>query len=204
MMRKWWVIILAFSFVIGLSFVAKDASKTSAQEKQQEQERLRGEGKFMGVAVCKACHTGKIAEKDVKTPSYEVWKDKPHAHAYESLKSDESKAIAEKMGIEDPLQAEQCLKCHTTAFGVDEKRLGKKYTVEEGVSCEACHGAGGDYANIKVKKAIQSGDTEAASVGLIVKPGEETCLSCHNEESPTYRELNFEEALEQIKHPIKE
>lgn len=195
MVKGYWVIILALIFIVAWSFIADDASKAPAQEKQR---------KFVGVAVCKACHTGRIAEKDVATPSYNVWKDKPHAHAYESLASEESKAIAKDMGIEDPQKADACLKCHITAFGVDAKYLGKKFKVEDGVGCEACHGAGGEYANIKVKKAITAGETEAASVGLIVNPGEETCLPCHNEESPTYRELNFEEALKVIKHPIRE
>jgi hypothetical protein len=193
MIKRYWVIILAFILVVGWSFIADNIS-TSAQEEQR---------KFMGVAVCKACHTGKIAEKDVATPSYEVWKDKPHAHAYESLASEESKALAKDMGIEDPQKADECLKCHITAFGVDATLLGKKYTVEEGVSCEACHGAGEKYANIKVKKAITAGETEAESVGLVVKPGEETCLTCHNEESPTYKEFKFEEAVKEILHPIR-
>jgi hypothetical protein len=194
MRKRYRVIIGTFILMIAWAFVVNNTLETAAQEKQRT---------FMGVAVCKACHTGKIAEKDVATPSYEVWKDKPHAHAYESLASEESKALAQKMGIEDPQKADECLKCHTTAFGVDAKYLGKKYTVEEGVSCEACHGAGGDYANIKVKKAITAGETEAASVGLVVKPNEETCLACHNEESPTYKEFIFEEAVKQILHPIK-
>ena len=193
MKSRWWVIILACILLITWSFVADDASKAPAQEKQRN---------FLGVAVCKACHTGKLAEKDMTTPSYNVWKDKPHAKAYEELASEESKALAKEMGIEDAQKADECLKCHVTAFGVDAQYLGKKYTVEDGVGCESCHGAGGGYSNIKVKKAIAAGKTEAASVGLIVKPGEETCLPCHNEESPTYKEFIFEEALKQIKHPI--
>lgn len=195
MVKRSWVIILSLLLIVVWSFIADHTSKVTAQEEQR---------KFVGVAVCKACHTGKIAEKDVKTPSYEVWKGKPHAHAYENLASDQSKAIAKEMGIEDPQKADECLKCHVTAFGVDDALLGKKYTVEDGVGCESCHGAGQKYANIKVKKAIAAGETEAASVGMIVKPGEETCLPCHNEESPTYKELNFEEALKVISHPIRE
>ncbi len=187
------VIILGLLCIVGWSFVTDKASETSAQEKQRT---------FVGMKTCKVCHTGTMAEKDVTKNSYDIWKDGPHSKTYEVLASDEAKAVAKERGIENPQEADECLKCHVTAHGVDEQYLGKKYAPEDGVGCESCHGAGKDYSKAKVKKAIKNGEVDPASVGLL-KPDENTCRTCHNEESPTYKEFNFSERYEKIKHPIK-
>ena len=74
---------------------------------------------------------------------------------------------------------------------------GKKgYSVEEGVGCEACHGPGSLYKSRKIMK-----DKEASmKVGLII-PDEKTCIKCHNEESPTFKEFKYAEMLEKVAHP---
>ena len=36
--------------------------------------------------------------------------------------------------------------------------------------------------------------------GLLI-PDEATCLECHNEQSPTYREFDFEKRWAEIAHP---
>ena len=46
---------------------------------------------------------------------------------------------------------------------------------------------------------------EAVANGLKVYENiEELCIQCHNAESPTYVEFNFEEMLAKIKHPVPE
>jgi hypothetical protein len=35
-------------------------------------------------------------------------------------------------------------------------------------------------------------------------PTAETCHGCHNEESPTFKDFNFEERVAQIAHPYPE
>ena len=69
------------------------------------------------------------------------------------------------------------------------------------VGCESCHGAGGNYYKKSTMKSITSGEIDGATVGL-VKPTEETCVSCHNEESPTFKGFDFTEYSEKISHPI--
>ena len=65
----------------------------------------------------------------------------------------EAKDVAVKMGIKgDPQQVKECLSCHVTAYGASADIRGK-LTNEEGVSCEACHGAGSKYK--KMKKEMQ-------------------------------------------------
>ncbi|MCB0834094.1 MAG: cytochrome C554, partial [Bacteroidetes bacterium] len=83
--------------------------------------------------------------------------------------------------------------------GLDAKFHGDKYKKEDGVGCESCHGAGGDYWTKEVMQAVTDGTTDGASVGLI-KPDEKVCKTCHNEESPTAKEFNFAEMYPKIAH----
>ena len=74
-------------------------------------------------------------------------------------------------------------------------------TLEEGVSCEACHGPGSAYKTNAVMKALYAGTQKGADVGL-VDPKKELCVKCHNPESPTYKPFKFEEAVKKIAHPV--
>ena len=150
---------------------------------------------YEGSASCKKCHFTKKSGA-----AYKVWQGSKHASAYEVLASEEAKKIATDKGIEDPQKADACLKCHVTAHGVDAKMLGAKYSVDEGVGCESCHGAGSAYSDKKVKEDIVAGKIKRASVGLII-PTEENCKKCHNEESPTFKGFDFKEYAAKIAHP---
>ncbi|RMD91102.1 MAG: cytochrome C554 [Calditrichaeota bacterium] len=151
---------------------------------------------YVGVKGCKACHLTKKSGAQFK-----IWKKSPHAKAYETLATPKAKEIAKKYDIDDPQKSEKCLKCHVTAFGVDEKIRGKKLTLAEGVSCEACHGPGSGYKTKKVMQAIWEGKVDGAKYGLI-KPDEKVCVRCHNEESPTFKSFDFEKMKEKIAHPV--
>jgi hypothetical protein len=150
---------------------------------------------YGGVATCKACHmTTKSGA------AFKKWQAGPHSKAFETLKNAQSKEIAAKMGIDDPTTADACLKCHVTAHGVDASLIGPKFSIEEGVSCEACHGPGSLYKSRKVMQDITDGKVDGATLGLI-EPTEEVCVSCHNEESPTYKKFDFAVRVKEIAHP---
>lgn len=151
---------------------------------------------YGGVATCKACHLTKKSGAQFK-----IWSDSPHAQAYETLKSEEAKAVGKKMGVEDPASSEKCLKCHTTGFAVEEELKGEKLTMEEGVSCEACHGPGSAYKPRKVMIDIYEGKVDGAKYGL-VEPTEEVCVKCHNKESPTFKGFDYKEYAAKIAHPV--
>ena len=122
------------------------------------------------------CHN-----KPDKGEQYNKWAASPHAKAMESLKGDDAK---------NP----KCLKCHSTAASVDASLLaGLK--VEEGVTCESCHGPGSVYKSATIMKKLDL----AKEKGLII-PTEETCKKCHNEESPNYKGFNFKEYVAKIAH----
>jgi len=148
--------------------------------------------KYIGSDKCKMCHrTPKQGEQ------YKIWKNGPHAKAYETLANEESVKIAKKMEIDDPQKSDQCLVCHVTAFGVADSLKMETMTLEEGISCEACHGPGSDYKKMSIMKDHE----KAVAAGLQVID-EETCTKCHNEKSPTYKKFKFEEAVKVIAHPI--
>ncbi len=132
--------------------------------------------KYIGAAKCKMCHN-----KADKGEQYNKWANSPHAKAMASLKGDEAK---------NP----KCLKCHSTAAGADQA-LVATITVEEGVSCESCHGPGSAY-----KVATTMKDQKLAMAKGLILPDEKVCKKCHNEQSPNYKGFNFKEYVAKIAH----
>lgn len=150
------------------------------------------EHEFVGVKKCALCH--KKAEQGEQV---RIWQESKHAKAFESLATPEAKEFAAKRGVSDPQTSGKCLKCHSTAYGFTEERVTQAIPVEEGISCESCHGPGKDY----MKKNIMEKKEDAIANGLNI-PNEQTCRKCHNEESPTFKPFNFAERYEKIKHLI--
>jgi hypothetical protein len=187
-------------FVLLGVFLAASWMVASAQEaaKAESKEAAKATYTYKGVKNCKMCHS------NPKTGSqYGVWEKTPHANAYASLATDEAKAKAKELGIDDPQKSDKCLKCHVTAYPVMKDLANEKITLEEGVSCESCHGPGSGYSSIKVMKATYEGTMKPESVGLNAKPDEKTCLHCHVPEgNPFYKEFKFADFYKKIAHPI--
>ncbi len=169
---------------------------------------------YVGTSKCGMCH-----KSDKKGAQLKVWEAGSHAGAFETLKSDESTKIAEKLGLKVPAyEAGECLVCHTTGYGAggyevkdaafwEEKtekgkptKAAKRMSGLQSVSCEACHGAGDKYKSSKVMKEIYAGTLDGKTVGLIV-PDEAVCKTCHNEKSPTFKSFVFAEKVKEIAHP---
>lgn len=152
--------------------------------------------KYVGVKKCKICHSSKK-----HGAQYKIWQNAAHAKAYETLASAKAKKIAKEKGIADPQKAPECLKCHVTAYNEPASKKASTLTMEEGVSCEACHGPGSAYKKMGVMKKIYAGKVDAAKYGLVI-PDEKTCKKCHNPESPTFKGFNFAEMSKKIAHPV--
>lgn len=149
---------------------------------------------YVGVKGCKACHmSAKIGKQ------YSIWEQQKHAKAYETLAGDEAKKIGAEKGIANPQESPDCLKCHVTGYGLPPTRFEATYKMEDGVTCEACHGPGSAYKKMQIMKDLE----QAKQNGLII-PTEETCKKCHNSESPTFKSFNFDEMAKKIAHPIPE
>ena len=75
---------------------------------------------------------------------YEVWETTQHAVTFEELhRSDQAKAILDKMGLRLAKRESLCLRCHYTTKIVNERPR-----AIAGVSCESCHGAARDWIDL--------------------------------------------------------
>jgi hypothetical protein len=185
------------------------ASLASAQERRLGDAAASIEHDFVGARKCKSCHG-----KELMGDQNSTWQRGPHAHAFETLASPQSQAIARERGLSAaPSDSAECLVCHVTAFGVPEQRIWKPLKRAEGVQCESCHGPGRDFR----KKKIMADIDKAREKGLW-DPGSDhgICLRCHNDASPTVdplrytlsdgstRAFDYEQAADRIAHPIPE
>ncbi|HXH28678.1 MAG TPA: cytochrome c family protein [Candidatus Polarisedimenticolia bacterium] len=171
----------------GLAFVAVTALLTVSAAAAGEPAHA-----YIGADKCKMCHNS-----PAKGAQYTKWSESAHAKAYTVLASDEAKKIATEKGIADPQKDDGCLGCHVAGHGAPAAMLTDKYKVEDGVSCEACHGPGGDYWKMQVMKD----KAQAVAAGLVL-PTEATCKECHNEKSPTFKGFDFAAAKAKIAHPL--
>ena len=146
--------------------------------------------KYIGASKCKMCHN-----KPAKGEQFNKWMEGPHAGAMKSLSSEKSMEIAKAKGIADPTTDAGCLKCHSTVGHIDAK-LVASIKIDEGVSCESCHGPGSMYKGVSVMK-----NRELSMQKGLILPTEEVCVTCHNEESPTYKPFNYEEKVALMAHP---
>jgi len=152
---------------------------------------------YIGAESCGMCH-----KSEKQGSQLSIWQNSAHSKAFETLKTDTANQIAKEKGFKEPAaKTWECLKCHVTGYNLDATMLGKKFKVEDGVQCETCHGAGSTYKDMKIMKDKNL----AIEKGLIVHEKlEEFCVSCHNNESPTFVEMDIKEAWDKIKHNIPE
>jgi hypothetical protein len=151
---------------------------------------------YVGATKCKMCHNQKKWGM-----IYDKWAATKHASAYTTLANKQSQAIAKELKIADAQKSEKCLVCHVTGYGVRDELKQKTYSMEEGVTCEACHGPAGDYllTHMKAEKRKQTIEED----GLILPSEElskELCVKCHNQKSPTYKEFKYKEAIKLVEH----
>ncbi len=199
-MRK--LILVAPLLVVAASFIIVAAVQGPIDVADETDDvglvRVVEDVEFVGAAKCKTCH-----RKPESGEQYPKWEESRHSKAFQTLATDEAKAIAAERGIDNPQESAECLQCHVTAYDAPAELLGAKYSVEDGVGCESCHGAGGNYFKKSTMKSITAGEIEGSSVGLMT-PDETTCTGCHNEKSPNFKGFDFDEYWAKIAHPIPE
>jgi len=167
--------------------------------------RQPAENQYIGASKCKNCH-----QSDAAGNQYEAWMGMKHAQAFEVLASDVAHKYGKERGVEDPQKSAECLRCHVTAYGEPAERIKKGFKPDLGVQCETCHGPGNLHMKARFKAAAGadsegSGYTTIPDDEIIKKPAQETCLKCHNEESPGFQPFCFHERVSKIRHlnPLK-
>ncbi len=132
---------------------------------------------YVGATACGSCHAGPVMGYQ-----YSKWRLSGHSRSYAILATPEAYEVAKGRGIEgSPQESDECLKCHAPADAL----------LEEGVSCEVCHGAGSEY----MPEAVMMDPTAAREAGLKTVT-KETCVVCHYHDR-----FDYEEYLEKIAHP---
>jgi len=156
--------------------------------------------KYVGVNTCVgACHKSEAQGKQL-----DIWKDSKHAKAFETLQTPEADKIANDKGFTTAAaETKECVKCHVLGKDLEECEFESTFDKTQGVQCESCHGPGSEYKKISIMKDRE----KSKAAGLIIHTKREAfCTGCHNSESPTFVEFNYEEAWAKIKHgkPAKE
>jgi hypothetical protein len=146
---------------------------------------------FVGKKVCYKCH-------DLQGETFE---ETVHAKAFESLKPNvkvKEKQLAKLDPAKNYTKDKDCVGCHTTGYG---KPGG--YSAElppglakalRGVTCEACHGAGGKYRELhgEAENRLKR-DAEYTDRKVLVDAGQNfdykaNCAACHlNYEGSGYK-----------------
>lgn len=152
---------------------------------------------FIGAQGCGACHEG--PEMGYQ---FSKWRLGAHARAYAALALPESKEIVRLSGItEEAHQAKMCLGCHATAAESEDWERAEGFRIEDGLQCEACHGAGSEYAPEEVMK-----DRPKAMMRGLKMPKKDDCMLCHRAKGShdavlKKKPFDLEEAWPAIAHP---
>lgn len=175
-----------FSFAIILQLGFSSGTKTANKNHS-----------YVGTAACGMCH-----KTEKQGGQLGIWQKSAHANAYKILLTDEANKIAIEKGFKTKaVETEACLKCHASGYNVDASLLDAKFTKEDGVQCETCHGPGSEFKSMKIMKDKK----QAIENGLLVYENKEVlCKKCHNEESPTYKGFKLDEMWTKIKHDVPE
>lgn len=175
-------IVAAVMFAFALGFADRGAGPAGADGEKKTPE-------YVGAKSCKKCHF-----KQQKT-----WKKTALASAFEVLKPGQCEEKKKAAGLDlkkDYTKDAKCLKCHATGYGTASGyptlTEGKEFSeaekvragLNEGVTCEACHGPGSLY--IPVKKANKEYKREEiVALGALAPVTADNCSACHVLECPT-------------------
>ena len=152
------------------------------------------ENKFIGAKKCAMCHKGGKGGT-----SYTVWEKSKHAGAYKTLTTEAAQKIAKEKGLKVAAnEAPECLKCHVTGGGV-AKNVDASFKKEEGVTCEACHGAASGFAMVHMSGNLDKAKAAGMEAG---DKSEKFCTTCHNSASPTFKGFKADEMWAKIAHPM--
>src|SRR5262252_769521 len=140
---------------------------------------------FMGAESCAAstCHGSTVPRHAPRTgirqTEYAQWQtNDKHAKAYEVLLKDRSLVMAKNLRMAEPQsKSNRCMVCHS--LYAPKELQSASYKVEDGVSCEACHGQAEGWLGTHIAR----GYAASASLGMydtrnLIKRAEK-CVSCH-------------------------
>ena len=146
----------------------------------------QAKGLHLGVVNCanSLCHGSVTSWKDshILQNEYITWSrvDKHATRAYHVLLEARSQKIVKNLGFREPAQrVKLCLDCH--AHNPPPSRRGERFKVEDGVSCEACHGPAEGWIESHVAPQASHAGNVAKGLYPTSDPVAQArlCLSCH-------------------------
>ncbi len=147
---------------------------------------------LIGSYQCGACHDGPEMNHQ-----YSTWLRSRHAQAYAVLATPRAYEIAREWGVEgSPQQSARCLECHSTLYTNNGAAQRESFSIYEGVGCEACHGAGSEFAVEAIMR-----DRRAARMAGLKEVNATTCLRCH--EHAHGKPFDLVAAWKAISHPLR-
>lgn len=141
--------------------------------------------KHLGVATCASstCHGSlqPLEKTRVLQNEFVTWSRlDPHSRGMRTLHSEESQRIAANLGLEQPAhKAKVCMDCHLD--NPEPKARGRKFTHNDGVGCESCHGGAEKWLKPHTNKNRSTKDNIADGMYPTADPAARAklCLSCH-------------------------
>ena len=141
-------------------------------------------GFYLGPTACgsSSCHGSVEPRKTlgVRQDEYFIWQKKDlHARADGVLYNDRSRVIARRLHIGDAGRSQLCLTCH--ALSVPARLQRGPLELEDGISCESCHGAASGWfeghrsESWTHQQSVAAGMTDLRDVQVRAN----VCLSCH-------------------------
>jgi len=143
-------------------------------------------GRYVGSLKCESCHE----------PSYDVWKHSRHAHAYETLETQDPPRN------DDP----ECVSCHVVGWhptkffpyegGFESPEKTRRL---KNVGCEDCHGPGEKHCTAELGSDMQLQKKYRKAVRITKEQSKkEQCSTCHDgDNSPDF---DFEKYWPLIEH----
>lgn len=164
-------------------------------------------GQYLGPATCasSSCH-GSTEPRDafeVLQNEYFTWLQQDrHSKAHEVLYDEQSRLIARNLGLAGrPVAEPACLACH--ALTPPPEQVGGHLELEDGISCEACHGPAGGWRGPHTEEGWATRDSVARGMVDLssATTRAELCLACHQGEGVAGSDRRVDHRLIAAGHP---
>jgi len=214
MIRMSTLAVPALAAAVGLAGAATLAPAAARGRAALHQDAEAPQPEYVGAGACKKCHADQR----------ESWLETNMANAFELLRPGARAEEKKQAGLDpekDYTRDEECLRCHTTGWGEpggyaippegdspEALKAQQRAELLQGVQCEMCHGPASLAIAFKAaeNERYRWAEAEKALKGDMrgmLFPTRETCLRCHNTDSPFVDQdyvFDFEERKEEGTH----
>ena len=145
---------------------------------------------FIGASGCSSsmCHGGGPSPVAASTVvvgarnAFSIWKSRDvHAKSWATLATERSARMSAAIGAGKPQETARCTECHAPMQAVNAARVGPLARIEDGISCESCHGPAKFWVRSHTRKDLTHAQNVTTGLrdlkSLYVRAN--TCIACH-------------------------